>query len=102
MGRVRRKIVWTEPARFDLRRLKVWTERNSLPEKAKNEGQRLKQAIETLQYNPRLGTRQPMPDTGNEELRELVVKPYIIRYVLEDERIVLIRMWHSREHLRQS
>ena len=102
MGRLRRKIVWTEPAYFDLRRLQVWTERNSSPEKAKKEGWQLKQIFETLRDSPRIGKRQPIPDAGDEELRELVLKPYIIRYVVEDGRIILIRMWHSRENLRQT
>jgi len=101
MGKVRRKIVWTELARFDLRRFKVWVERNSAPEKANKEGARLKQAIEFLQDSPRLGTRQPIPDGGDEELRELVVKPYIIRYLLEEKKIILIRLWHCRENFRQ-
>ena len=52
-----------------------------------------------LKASPRIG--RPMPDeTGR---RELFVAfgagAYVLRYMLEDERsVVVIRVWHSKEH----
>lgn len=100
MGTINREIFWTEPARFDLRRLRAWVERYSGKTKASSEAQRLKRVIEALQDNPRLGVRQTVPDGGSEELRELVVKPYIIRYVVTERALVIIRIWHGKENLR--
>jgi len=91
-----REIFWASTARFDLRRLRAWTERYS-PRKASQQAQRIRKAIETLPDNPRLGHPIVIPDGGSEELRELVLAPYIIRYTVSPDRIVIIRLWHGRE-----
>jgi plasmid stabilization system protein ParE len=57
----------------------------------------MRNAIESLPDSPRLGRVIPVPDGGPEELRELVVAPYVIRYIVEPQRIVIIRLWHGRE-----
>lgn len=46
---------------------------------------------------PRLGRCVALPDHGAEDLRELVVGPFVVRYVVERERVVILRVWHSRE-----
>lgn len=46
--------------------------------------------------NPRLGTKVEVPDDGAEELRQLVIAPYVMRYVVEIDRIVVLRVWRSR------
>jgi len=91
-----RRILWTSPARFDLRRLHAWTERHS-PGKAKAQAQRIRKAVESLSGMPRLGRTLAVPDGGTEELRELVLPPYVIRYLVEPERILIVRLWHGRE-----
>jgi len=92
-----RQIAWTTLARFDLRRLRAWTERHSAG-KAKAQAQRLRKAIESLAGMPRLGRTIAVPDGGPEELRELIVSPYVIRYLVEPERILIVRLWYSREN----
>ena len=91
-----RAIFWTLVARFDLRRLRSWTERYS-PARAAEESRRIRNAVEALIDNPRLGHPLPLPDGGSEELRELVIAPYVIRYTVSVDRIVIIRLWHGRE-----
>ena len=91
-----RRIAWTSAARFDLRRLRAWTERHSLG-KAQAQARRIREAIERLPDNPRLGRAIPVPDDGEEELRELVLAPYVIRYIVDADRIVVVRLWHGRE-----
>lgn len=95
MGELRR-IHWTSPARFDLRRLRAWTERHS-PAKASVQARRIREAVESLSGMPRLGRTVAVPDGGSEELRELILPPYVIRYVVEPKRILIIRLWHGRE-----
>jgi plasmid stabilization system protein ParE len=46
---------------------------------------------------PRLGRTLAVPDSGAKDLRELVLPPYVIRYLVEPERIVILRLWHDRE-----
>ena len=58
---------------------------------------RIREAIERLPDNPRLGRAIPVPDDGEEELRELVLSPYVIRYTVEADCIVVVRLWHGRE-----
>ena len=96
MGDVTRRIHWSEPARFDQRRLRAWVERHR-SDRARADGQRLKRAIEHLQTHPRMGRRVPVPDGGPEELRELSIAPYVIRYVLTEDAIIIVRIWHGRE-----
>jgi len=91
-----RRIVWTTPARFDLQRLRPWTEGYS-PAKAPAQARRIRKAIESLPDSPRLGRVIPVPDGGMEELRELIVAPYVIRYLVEPQRIIIIRLWRGRE-----
>ena len=91
-----RAIFWTSVARFDLRRLRTWTERYS-PAKAASQSRRIRIAIEALIDNPRLGHPLPLPDEGDEELRELILAPYVIRYTVAADRVVIIRLWRGRE-----
>ena len=95
MGQLRR-IVWTSPARFDLRRLRAWTGRHGST-RAKAQAQRIRRAVESLSGMPRLGRTLAVPDGGAKDLRELVLPPYVIRYLVEPERIVILRLWHDRE-----
>ena len=89
-----RKVSWSEPARFDLRRLRSWAERFGTRH-AREASQRIKKGIETIEDHPRIGHRVPAPG-GDEELRELVFAPFIIRYVLTDEDIIVVRIWRGR------
>ena len=91
-----RTILWTSVARFDLRRLRAWTERYS-PANAAAQSRRILFAVEALLDNPRMGYPIAVPDGGEEELRELLLRPYVIRYTVDAERIVIIRLWHGRE-----
>jgi len=93
---VNRAIYWTEPARFDLRRLQAWVGRYA-PGKEYGEAQRIKIAINKLIELPRLGKRISVPDGGTEELRELLIAPYVIQYTVEEKTIRIIRLWHYRE-----
>lgn len=91
-------IQWARPARFDLQRLKTWAERYGGAKSAQALARQLRQAVERLSLHPRLGRAVPPPlDNDLEDLRELAVAPFVIRYAVKLDRIVIIRVWHGRE-----
>jgi plasmid stabilization system protein ParE len=69
------------------------------PAAAERLARRLIQGIERLLRNPRLGRRVTVaPDqTAPEEIRDWVVGEYVVRYLIADERIVVLRAWHGKE-----
>ena len=62
-------------------------------------GRRLIQGIGRLVRHPRLGRRVTVaPDQmAPEEIRDWVVGDYVVRYLIADERIVVLRVWHGKE-----
>ncbi len=94
-----REIYWTEPARQDLARLRSWVKLYA-PSKERSEAERIKDALHTLRELPRIGKRISVPDGKTEELREILVAPYVIFYTVEEKSIQVIRLWHYREDRR--
>lgn len=90
-------LQWASTARSDLRRLRTWAERYGGAKAARALAQHLRHAVERLAFHPRLGRSVALPDSGTEELRELVVGPFVVRYTVERERVVVLRVWHGRE-----
>lgn len=92
-----REIIWSHTSRFDLARLRAWVERYS-PEKAQIEARRILAAVNKLAEHPRLGKRVTLSNNENhEELRELLLAPYVIRYAVSEKTIGIVRLWHYRE-----
>ena len=89
-------LVWLPEARDDIQRLSDFLlERD--PEAAERAVRAIQLGSRSLLEYPRAG--RPLDDeTGR---RELFVPfgagAYVIRYLLLDEQIVVIRVWHSRE-----
>ena len=69
------------------------------PAAAERLGRRLIQGIGRLVRHPRLGRRVTVaPDQmAPEEIRDWVVGDYVVRYLIADERIVVLRVWHGKE-----
>ena len=69
------------------------------PAAAERLARRLIQGIERLLRNPRPGRRvRVAPDQmAPEEIRDWVVGEYVVRYLIADERIVVLRVWHGKE-----
>ena len=69
------------------------------PAAAERLARRLIQGIERLLRNPRLGRRVTVaPDQmAPEEIRDWVVGEYVVRYLIADQRIVVLRVWHGKE-----
>ena len=69
------------------------------PAAAERLARRLIKGIERLLRNPRLGRRVTVaPDqVAPEEIRDWVVGEYVVRYLIADARIVVLRVWHGKE-----
>lgn len=64
------------------------------PGAARRISQRLLTAIKRLVDQPKTGvTVEEMPDT-----RDLIVGDYIVRYLVIEDEIYILRIWHGREH----
>lgn len=88
------KLQWSVRAVRDLARVELFIEpANSKAAHAVR--LRLIQAAETVQTNPRLGTRVN-PDVAI-EIRRLIVGDYDIRYRVTADAITIARLWHSKQ-----
>jgi plasmid stabilization system protein ParE len=92
------KLAFSREARGDLVRLRAFIAKHN-PAAAERLARRLIQGIERLLRNPRLGRRVTVaPDQmAPEEIRDWVVGEYVVRYLIADERIVVLRVWHGKE-----
>lgn len=59
----------------------------------------LRQGIARVRQFPHLGRRVWMAPgkEAPEEIRDLVVGNYVARYLILDDRVIVLRVWHSRE-----
>ena len=91
------KLIWLPEAKSDIQRLHKF-----LVKKEQRAAERAVRIIQTgakklLEY-PQIGSRMD-EDTGRRELfLPFGVGAYVLRYVIHNEHIVVIRIWHSREH----
>lgn len=69
------------------------------PAAAERVAKRLIQGIERLLQHPRLGRRVTVaPDQmAPEEIRDWPVGDYVVRYLITENRIIVLRVWHSKE-----
>ena len=88
------KLVWSPAARDDLHDIVVFIARDN-PERAMSFGYQLISETDRLQAFPRLG--RVVREYGNENLREIILRPYRIVYRVNRERKVceIARVWHS-------
>ncbi|WP_020565887.1 type II toxin-antitoxin system RelE/ParE family toxin [Methylosarcina fibrata] len=85
------KIVWTEPARQDLRQIFIYIAKDS-PKSAAKVLSLIKERTVLLQDNPLLGRMGRVDGT-----RELVItgSPYILPYRLKENQIQILAVFHS-------
>jgi len=88
------KLVWSPAARDDLHDILVFIARDN-PERAMSFGYQLISETDRLQTFPRSG--RLVPEYQNEDLREIILRPYRIVYRLnhERQRCEIARVWHS-------
>ena len=92
------KIEWLPEATQDVARLRQFI-KNKKPGAAKKAGQRILDAVNLLMKNPEAG--MPCQDEGCELFNDLYAPfgrgGYTIRYRLEQQTVLITRVWHSRE-----
>ncbi len=85
-------LKFTLEALNDLKRLRAFiAEKN--PAAADRMSQRLKQQIYLLLENPNIGIT--LDELGN--VQQWVADDYIVRYSVEDNTLLILKIWHHRE-----
>ena len=92
------KLAFSREARGDLVPLRAFIAKHN-PAAAERIAKRLILGIERLLQHPRLGRRVTVgPDQiAPEEIRDWPVGDYVVRYLITESRIIVLRVWHSKE-----
>jgi len=93
------KLAFSREARGDVVRLRTFIAEHD-PTAAGRAARRLIQGIERLARHPRLGKRVGIaPDQiAPEEIRDWLVGDYVIRYLIANDQIIVLRLWHGKEN----
>lgn len=92
------KLEWTEPSLLDLENLREYIAKDS-EYYASQFIERIIEAAETLQEQPRIG--RVVPEAEDETIRELLFQNYRIMYRVEPDRVLILTVIHgSRDTLR--
>jgi toxin ParE1/3/4 len=89
------KISYTKEAIADLERLRKFIEPKN-PYAARRVSSELLDGIGNLRAFPKMGlpvTLAPDPDS----IRDLFVGQYTVRYLIDTNRVVILRIWHGKE-----
>ena len=92
------KLAFSREARGDLVRLRAFIAGHD-PAAAQRVARRLIQGIERLIRHPRLGKRVAIApgQEAPEEIRDWLVAHYVVRYLIANGRIIVLRVWHDKE-----
>ena len=89
---------WTPVALRGLARVREFLGREN-PSAAQRAVRRIRRAADVLRRHPELG--RPCEDDAFPDLREVVAPfgrgAYVIRYRIDRNAVVVLRVWHSRE-----
>ncbi|MFT5658915.1 MAG: plasmid stabilization system protein ParE [Gammaproteobacteria bacterium] len=92
------QIDWLPGALQDMARVRQFLNKEN-PPVVKKASQRILSTINLLLKNPQAG--MPSPDEDCERFRDLYAPfgrgGYTIRYRIKQQRIIIVRVWHSRE-----
>ncbi|HKV33296.1 MAG TPA: type II toxin-antitoxin system RelE/ParE family toxin [Pyrinomonadaceae bacterium] len=88
------KLIWSPVARDDLHDIVVFIGRDN-PNRAMSFGYELISETDRLQEFPESG--RIVPEYRNNQIREIIFRPYRIVYRVDDERgfCEIARVWHS-------
>ena len=92
------KIVYSQEAIEDLQRVVEFVE-NKNPFAARRIAIDLQQGVEKLKQFPEIGLPVlKAPDPKN--IRDLYIRNYTVRYLITDEVVYVLRIWHNKENER--
>jgi len=89
------KISYTQDAINDLERLRKFIESKN-PFAARRISSELLDGIGNLHAFPKMGlpvARAPDP----EAIRDLFIGQYTVRYLLDEDHLIILRVWHGKE-----
>ena len=90
------KLFYSKEAISDLQRLRNFI-REKNPDAAKRIAKSIRKGISKLKSFPYLGVKvNRAPDS--QDIRDLIIGNYIARYLVHNNRIVILRIWHHREN----
>ena len=94
------KLIWSPAARDDLHDIVVFIARDN-PNRAMSFGYELISETDRLQQFPEFG--RIVPEYRNDQIREIIFRPYRIVYRVDDERGLceIARVWHSARGIPQ-
>ena len=92
------KLGFSREARDDLIRLRAFIAEHD-PSAVQRAARRLAQGIKRLARFSRLGKRVPIApgEFAPEEIRDWSVSDYVIRYLVLEDRVIVLRVWHGKE-----
>ncbi len=91
-----RALRWSGPALQDLKQIRAWVARDS-PDSARRLAKRIRSQVESLAEFPKAG--RIVPEIGIETYREVIVRPYRAIYEVQNNAVVILRVWHSHRDL---
>ena len=92
------QIKWLPEAVSDLHRLHSFLQEHD-QNVADNAAGRILEGVKLLKATPHLGRPMPDDDTSRRELfMSFGAGAYVIRYRFENNSVVIIRIWHSKEN----
>jgi addiction module RelE/StbE family toxin len=89
------RLEYSRDAISDLKRLRTFIAEHN-PTAAIRVASEMKQGVEALKSHPKLG-HGVLHATDPESIRDLVLGKYVVRYLLLQERVVILRIWHHLE-----
>jgi addiction module RelE/StbE family toxin len=92
------KIEWTEPALLDIENIRNYIRRDS-EYYATRFVEKIIEAVENLERFPEIG--RSVPETGKENVRELIFYNYRIMYCVETGRILILTIIHGARNFNQ-
>jgi plasmid stabilization system protein ParE len=91
------EVLWSGPAIADLVRIRDHIAAEGRPMAARRLARRIRDGVDVLADHPRLG--RTVPEFEGAGYREVIVATYRIVYELSGQRVVILRVWHSRRDL---
>lgn len=90
-------VIWSAPAKADLRSIHDFIARDS-SHYAKKVAQDIAARTDVLEELPRVG--RVVPELGNEAVRELLLYSYRILYEVKSPDVIVLAVIHKRRELR--
>lgn len=86
------RIVWAEPAQFDLENIREYISKDS-EYYARRLIEKIFESVENLQAFPEMGRN--VPEADNPDIREILLYSYRIMYRLDPDHILILSVVHG-------